>query len=90
MLLKLTVEPTLGGHIVLKGTWRSNAGTHPVAIKLQIATPSILSTRRGSLMGCLIRPSNANGTLAVTPELPGKERVGVNIPPRQFSVQDNT
>lgn len=31
-----------------------------------------VATQWGSLMGCLMGPSNANGTLVVTPECPGK------------------
>ena len=63
-------------HALLKGTWQNGEGTHPVAIKLQIATESRPSARRASLMGCLMRPSNANGTLVVTLGRPGSRVCG--------------
>lgn len=59
-------------HILIEATWQSGTWMHLVASEGQIATQSLLSAQRGSLMGCLMGPSNANGILVVTLECPGK------------------
>lgn len=72
---KLTAEAPLGGEMPRASQGhlaerRGNASRgHQTA---NCHTESLPSAQRGSLMGCLMRPSNANGTLVVTLECPGE------------------